>query len=736
MGSEIEEVDGGRVGGLDRGLMEENRELQTVTPYYLDKFTLFETTSNFYIIGRDKERLRWRVLKIGRSEPSELVVVEDPTTYSYPQCKNLLEDISELNKTSGGRKFVTDCYGIVGFVRFLGPYYILLITQRKEIGRICGHPIYAISEYKMIPIPHSNVMSYMNNSERENRCKKLLLLVDIKKDFFFSYSYPIMSSLQKNLGPNDATQTPDKTMFVWNRYLTHHVRNHLKSTLWTVALVHGFFKQVELSAGGKNFLLTLIARRSSQFAGTRYQRRGVNEEGHAANDVEVEQIVSQKRLGDEPYNVSSVVQNRGSIPLPWSQKPSFWNIKPEIIFAEINRRYEATHLHFQKMHLRYGERIILLNLLKSRGKNRRELLLGNEFQKAIDSINMNLEEENQVKLWNLDIDAVFKTKDVDVLEILGDKAESALRQIGYFARQIPGPTNFKASHDLSYSRIDAKPAFSKNSESICSNTDINTIQDGVLRTNCLDSLDRTNAAQYVYSLVALGYQLMAVGIMESPEIDFSSSLAHELMNLFEALGDALAQQYGGSPAHSKIFSKTRGESKASTVLRELIKSMQRHISNSFLDSNKQEAIDLFLGHGQVEGGQSAPQDTDAASKHNSQRRKLMYANRISRSRLKRSQSDSDVLYEGSSVFDGKSDISSTASEFSVSRATTPNVSSGRILSAFEKHWYGALNNNNNTDKVDSISWAATYGDSEEDQSEEGSSYRWGVEDSPASSSHG
>ena len=35
-----------------------------------------------------------------------------------------------------------------------------------------------------------------------------------------------------------------ETMFVWNEFMTRGIRNHLKNTLWTVALVYGFFKQV------------------------------------------------------------------------------------------------------------------------------------------------------------------------------------------------------------------------------------------------------------------------------------------------------------------------------------------------------------------------------------------------------------------------------------------------------------------------------------------------------------
>ena len=37
--------------------------------------------------------------------------------------------------------------------------------------------------------------------------------------------------------------------------------------------------------------VTLIARRSRHFAGTRYRKRGVSDAGRVANEVEVEQVV-------------------------------------------------------------------------------------------------------------------------------------------------------------------------------------------------------------------------------------------------------------------------------------------------------------------------------------------------------------------------------------------------------------------------------------------------------------
>lgn len=77
-------------------------------------------------------------------------------------------------------------------------------------------------------------------------------------------------------------------------------------------------------------------------------------------------------------------------------------------------------------------------------------------------------------------------------------------------------------------------------------------QKGVLRTNCIDCLDRTNVAQYVYGLVALGRQLHAFGYTDVHTINLDSPLANDLMKIYEAMGDTLALQYGGSAAHNKV----------------------------------------------------------------------------------------------------------------------------------------------------------------------------------------
>jgi hypothetical protein len=48
---------------------------------------------------------------------------------------------------------------------------------------------------------------------------------------------------------------------------------------------------IEITVLNRFVYVTLIARRSRYFAGARYLKRGVNDEGNVANEVETEQIV-------------------------------------------------------------------------------------------------------------------------------------------------------------------------------------------------------------------------------------------------------------------------------------------------------------------------------------------------------------------------------------------------------------------------------------------------------------
>jgi hypothetical protein len=97
--------------------------------------------------------------------------------------------------------------------------------------------------------------------------------------------------------------------------------------------------------------LVLISRRSCDRAGLRYQRRGIDDEGHVANFVETEMMVRAKAFGK--VSLFSFVQIRGSIPLKWSQSP--WSMKPPPELNQlVEQTYSVANLHFDELRGRYG----------------------------------------------------------------------------------------------------------------------------------------------------------------------------------------------------------------------------------------------------------------------------------------------------------------------------------------------------------------------------------------------
>lgn len=65
-----------------------------------------------------------------------------------------------------------------------------------------------------------------------------------------------------------------------------------------------------------------------------------------------------------------------------------------------------------------------------------------------------------------------------------------------------------------------------------------SLQNGICRTNCVDCLDRTNAAQFVFGKRALGHQLYALGIVESPNLGFDSDAVNMLTEMYHDHGDS------------------------------------------------------------------------------------------------------------------------------------------------------------------------------------------------------
>lgn len=121
-------------------------------------------------------------------------------------------------------------------------------------------------------------------------------------------------------------------------------------------------------------------------------------------------------------------------------------------------------------------------------------------------------------------------------------------------------------------------------------------QTGITRTNCVDCLDRTNTAQFAMGRCALAHQLHKMGFLKSPpRLEFDSDCVAMLESLYEIHGDTLALQYGGSQLVHRIKTYRKIAPWTSSGS-DFMQNLSRYYSNTFSDQEKQQSINLFLGH--------------------------------------------------------------------------------------------------------------------------------------------
>jgi hypothetical protein len=338
-------------------------------------------------------------------------------------------------------------------------------------------------------------------------------------------------------------------------------------------IIHGYIDQAALSMYGRTAHITVIARRSRYFAGARFLKRGANDLGYVANDVETEQIVSESLTtsfhapGPELFcnpHYTSYVQHRGSIPLYWTQDSTGVTPKPPIELNLIDPFYVAAALHFDNLFERYGAPVYVVNLIKSKERQPRESKLLEEYTHAIDYLNQFLPTDKKIIHEAWDMSRASKIRGGDVIGNLELIAESVLSTTGFF----------------------------QNGDGVTSPM---TAQNGVARTNCIDCLDRTNAAQFVIGKRALGHQLHALGILENTTVEYDTDAVNLFTHMWHDHGDTIAVQYGGSQLVNTMETY-RKINQWTSHSRDMIESFKRYYNNSFLDSQRQEAYNLFLGN--------------------------------------------------------------------------------------------------------------------------------------------
>jgi hypothetical protein len=266
----------------------------------------------------------------------------------------------------------------------------------------------------------------------------------------------------------------------------------------------------------RSFLLTLISRRSVQRAGLRYLRRGIDEDGNTANSVETEQLLSDPAWASSS-KIHSFVQLRGSVPIFFSQSPYSFKPVPQVHHSA-GTNFRAFEKHFKNLSDRYGL-VQVASLVEKHGP---EAIVGDTYAENMERLNEMIGSSgNPIGFEWFDFHSMCRGMKFENVSMLIDTLAGKLDEFGF---------TVEAGDQL----------VSK--------------QSGVLRTNCMDCLDRTNVVQSATARRALELQLKTEGIDLSLQEDQTTQWFN---TLWADNGDAISKQYASTAALKGDFTRTR-----------------------------------------------------------------------------------------------------------------------------------------------------------------------------------
>ena len=451
--------------------------------------------------------------------------------------------------------------GTVGIIWLLGGPYLILISESKPICRLpeplhtpktrcrCRdtnvqpNKVYCINDVILLPIIASSLQPMLTRplAKEENQLVSMVrnLLVPSKDNperFYYSSGlYDITRTYQKQkcYRKKKNTWKRPKTMFWWNSHLVSDFKQDSKCFQWVVPIINGFVGttgscKVQYAPDDENVEMLLIARRSKFHQGCRFTARGLNVDGHAANEVECEQIVMPTMLR---RGVRSYVQIRGSLPVRWSQKPTMLDV-PRITALEESKSSDLFNIHMNRLESRYGD-VSCVNLVSGK-----------------EGWDSNVKKQNKIKHIQ------SKKGDQEFLGQLFEKSyhercEKKRKTQGKAIRKNSSSSKFvwfdfhrncrgRKYNNLSKLSCIIRPIL-KNYGYYQSNgrTSLKK-QKGVIRTNCMDTLDRTNAVQTLFSGIML-LELLDIDVsLHEKYIPLKLSLSNTSENgLFLLLGNEM-----------------------------------------------------------------------------------------------------------------------------------------------------------------------------------------------------
>ena len=411
-----------------------------------------------------------------------------------------------------------------------------------------------------------------------------------------------------------------------------------------------------------NYDELVISRRSRFRAGTRFTRRGVDTAGSVANYAETEQIIVLKDFEGLVEEVYSWVQTRGSIPLLWSSPANIRNYAPRVQIAtnpldqarslrahlleqiliytsllssyidttHVSRSHEqqTQYLVNKEAHNKISQKLIFVNLIDKKKDQGR---LGRAFDSVLQAV-LEIHGEDSVDHPRRMIPSGAAAKGrqgqytgrTSVNTVISNVEKlcipvGSVSHIWYdFHAECKGGNWNKLSKLLemvapdldSHRYFSASPINMNNSRSTSLSWKISTFQTGIVRTNCMDCLDRTNVVQSIFGRHVLFRQLQhrdaafrktkrrnvplewVVAHKNNPlQLPFvEGEKAHRI--LWADNADAISRLYAGTPALKGDYTRTGRRTKRG-ALDDGMNSLTRYYINNFSDTDRQEGIDLM-----------------------------------------------------------------------------------------------------------------------------------------------
>ncbi|KAG2176447.1 hypothetical protein INT43_005687 [Umbelopsis isabellina] len=461
--------------------------------------------------------------------------------------------------------------------------YMIVITDRKRLGQIRGQETYRITSFQILPLV-KNLTGLSSAQVSDEQTFVNLLENHLKiNTFYYSYSYDLTQTIQRQAQFSAETlkqplyQRADERFF-WNKFVSSKLadavnasENSAELQKYILPVMQGFVEILPAKINNKTFVFALITRRSRHRPGTRYFSRGIDAKGHVSNFVETEQLVLYD--GDVPNSTNviegkiqlSYVQTRGSIPVYWAQIINSKYV-PKLWLGDSRKSLEASRAHFDEQIRLYGPQL-LVNLVNKKGY---ELPMGQAYARNIEQLN-----DPRIIYTHFDFHHECRKMKWHRIQLLLDQLDAELVKQGY--------CYFDAS--------DVK------------NPVLRKTQTSVVRTNCMDCLDRTNVVQSTLARHILNQQLRELKILDINEKveeheDFMTSFRNTIFVLHAVWADnadAVSFTYSGTGALKTDYTRTGQRTKAG-ALQDFNNSATRYIKNNYLDGSRQDGFDLFLGN--------------------------------------------------------------------------------------------------------------------------------------------